>query len=127
LFQSCGRTEFFNELLDPTEKPFEWVTEVRCLRNKQLCILARNQQVLDTSRTNIDLFFVEEWSDFQIRAVEDSDFPEGQECEIDSLILNRSDGSVSMLTVPGPAASSTRCMDIMKPKTVMYSLNLKLL
>jgi hypothetical protein len=70
---------------------------------------------------------VEEWSDFQIRAVEESDFPKGQECEIDSLKLNRSDGSVSMLTVPGPAASSKRCMDIMKPKTVMYSLNLKLL
>lgn len=111
--------------LDKDEKPLEWVTEVRCLRGTHMCILARNQQVFGTSRTNIDLFRVEEWSDFQIRAIEESDYPKGQECEIDTLMLNRSDGSVSMLTVPGPAASTKHCMTVMKPKTVMYSLDLK--
>jgi hypothetical protein len=111
--------------LDKEEKPLEWVTEVRCLREKHMCILARNQHVLGITRTNIDLYQIQEWSELQIRAVEESDFPKGEECEIDTLMLNRSDGSVSLLAVPGPASSSKRCMNVMKPKTVMYTLDLK--
>jgi len=36
---------------DQSEKPFEWITEVRCLSEYKLCILARNQKVLDGSQT----------------------------------------------------------------------------
>jgi len=113
--------------LDKEEKPLEWVTEVRCLRDKQMCILARNQQLIRTTQTNIDLYEIQEWSDFQIRAIEESSFPKGQECEIDTLMLNRPDGSVSMLSIPGPAGSTKDCMSVIKPKTVMYTLDLKAL
>jgi len=54
---------------DKDEKPFEWITEVRCLKDYKLCILARNEKVLDGSQTNIDLYRIEEWSNFQIRAI----------------------------------------------------------
>src|SRR5258705_12410146 len=30
---------------DKEEHPFEWITEVRCLKNHKLCIVARNQKV----------------------------------------------------------------------------------
>jgi hypothetical protein len=109
---------------DKEEKPFEWVTQVRCVRELHVCILARNQKIGSGSQTNTDLYRVEVWSDYQIRSVGESDFPHGKECEIDSLLLNRADASVSMLSVPGPAATTKRCMGIMKPKTVMYRLEL---
>jgi hypothetical protein len=67
---------------------------------------------------------VEEWSSFQIRAIEESDFPKGKECEIDTLLLNRAEGSVLMLSVPGPAAQSKLCLGIMKPKTVVYKFEI---
>jgi hypothetical protein len=113
---------------DKEEKPFEWVTEVRCVKAQHLCILARNQRIssTDVTATNIDLYYVQERSDYQIRAVGESDFPHGQECEIDSLLLNREEASVSMLSVPGPAAATKRCEGVMKPKTVMYQLQLAL-
>src|SRR5467141_535884 len=87
---------------DKDEKPFEWITEVRCLKDSKLCILARNQQVMNGSQTNIDLYRIDEWTSFQIRAVSENDLPKGKECEIDTLILNRVEGSVSMLSTPGP-------------------------
>jgi len=111
---------------DKDEKPFEWVTEVRCIQVLHLCILARNQKVsfAGGTLTNIDLYYVQEWSEHQIRAVGESDLPHGQECEIDSLLLNREEASVSMLSVPGPAATTKGCAAIMKPKTVLYKLQL---
>ena len=109
---------------DNTEKPFEWITEVRCLKDSKLCILARNQKVLNGSLINIDLYRIEEWSSHQIRATGESDWPHGKECEIDTLLLNRVEGSVSMLSVPGPAAATKACMGIMKPKTVVYKLEI---
>jgi hypothetical protein len=110
---------------DKEEKPFEWVTEVRCVKQLRVCILARNQKLIfGGTATNIDLYFVQEWSDFQIRAIGENDFPAGKECEIDSLLLNRTEGSVSMLSVPGPAATDKKCF--VKPKTVVYSLELGL-
>jgi hypothetical protein len=112
---------------DKEEKPFEWITEVRCVRELHVCILARNQKVMNGSRTNIDLYRIEEWNDYQIRAVGESDLPRGKECEIDSLLLNRSEGSVSMLSVPGPAAAMKGCLGIVgKPKTVVYKLEIGL-
>jgi hypothetical protein len=112
---------------DKEEKPFEWVTEVRCVKELRTCILARNQTlVFGGSATNIDLYHVQEWSETQIRAIGENDWPAGQECEIDSLLLNRAEGSVTMLSVPGPAATEKRCASTLKPKTVMYSLELKL-
>lgn len=106
---------------DKDEKPFEWVTAIRCLQTLHLCILARNEKVpLGGSATTIDLYYVKEWSEYQIRAVGESDLPRGKECEIDSLLLNREDASVSMLSVPGPAATTKGCEVLMKPKTVMY-------
>jgi hypothetical protein len=111
---------------DKDEKPFEWVTEVRCLQTLHLCIVARNQKLPpgDGTLTNIDLYYVHEWSEYQIRAVEESDLPHGKECEIDTLLLNRADASVSILSVPGPAATTKGCEGLMKPKTVMYRLQL---
>lgn len=109
---------------DKEEKPIEEVTEVRCIQALHVCILARNQKNLFTDRTytNIDLYYVKEWSEYQIRAIGESDLPHGQECEVDSLLLNREDASVSMLSVPGPAATTKACEGLMKPKTVMYRL-----
>jgi hypothetical protein len=109
---------------DKEEKPIEWVTQVRCLQQLHVCILARNQKVIgDWSQTNTDLYRIKEWSDYQIRAIGESDYPPGKECEIDSLLLNRGDASVSMLSVPGPAATTKGCVGVMKPKTVMYKLD----
>jgi len=107
---------------DKDEKPFEWITEVRCLKDSKLCILARNQKVMNGSQTSIDLYRIEEWSTIQIRAIGETDWPKGTECEIDTLILNRVEGSVSMLSTPGPAAATKACTGIMKPKTVVYKL-----
>jgi hypothetical protein len=111
---------------DKGEKPFEWVSEVRCIQTLHICIVARNQKVLfgGGTITNIDLYHIKEWSEFQIRAVEESDLPHGKECEIDSLMLNREDASVTMLSAPGPGATTKFCQDMMKPKTVMYRLEL---
>ncbi len=106
---------------DNTEKPFEWITEVRCIKGLKLCILAFNQKVPNGSQTNIDLYRIEEWSSFQIRAIGENDL-HGKECEIDTLLLNREEGSISMLSVPGPAASTKACLLIVKPKTVVYKL-----
>jgi hypothetical protein len=108
---------------DKDEKPLEWITEVRCLKDSKLCILARNQKVLNGSATNIDLYRIEEWGKVQIRAIGESDFPHGKECEIDTLLLNRAEGSVSMLSTPGPGAVSAHCKWI-KPKTVVYKLDI---
>jgi hypothetical protein len=109
---------------DKDERPLEWVTEVRCIQKMRFCILARNQKIGRGSHTNIDLYSVEEWSDYQIRTVGVGDAPRGsgKECEIDSLLLNRAEGSVSMLIVPGPAATTKVCLGVMKPKTVVYKL-----
>jgi hypothetical protein len=111
---------------DKDEKPFEWITEVRCLKNSKLCILARNQKVMNGSQTNIDLYRIEEWNKVQIRAIAENDLPTGKECEIDTLILNRVEGSVSMLSAPGPAAATKPCMGLTgtKPKTVVYKLEI---
>ncbi len=112
---------------DKDEKPFEWITEVRCLKDSKLCILARNQKIMNGSQTNIDLYRIEVWSSYEIRAVVENDFPHGKECEIDTLILNRVEGSVSMLSAPGPAAATKVCMGpsgTIKPKTVVYKLEI---
>ena len=109
---------------DASERPFEWITEVRCLKDFKLCILARNQKVLTGSQTNIDLYRIEEWSQAQIRAIGENDPPHGRECEIDTLLLNRTEPSVSMLSVPGPAAATKPCTGIIKPKTVIYKLEI---
>lgn len=109
---------------DKEEKPLEWITEVRCLKGLKLCILARNQKVNKGSQTNIDLYRIEEWGTVQIRAIGENDSPNGKECEIDTLMLNRVEGSVSLLSTPGPAAATEPCMGIMKPKTVVYKLEI---
>jgi hypothetical protein len=110
---------------DKDEKPFEWITAVRCLKDSKLCILARNQKIMNGSQTNIDLYKIEAWSSYEVRAVAENDFPHGKECEIDTLILNRVEGSVSMLSAPGPAAATKVCTGIIKkPKTVVYKLEI---
>lgn len=113
---------------DKDEDALEWVTEVRCVHRLDTCILARNQIISDSDTlTNIDLYQVDEWSGFQIRATEESSYPPGHECEIDTLLINRVDASVSMLSVPGPAAATKGCAAVWypkKPKTVMYTLEL---
>jgi hypothetical protein len=112
---------------DKDEKPFDWITAVRCLKDSKLCILARNQKAVNGSRTSIDLYRIEAWSSYEIRAIGENDFPHGKECEIDTLMLNRVEGSVSMLSAPGPAAATKICMGpggIIKPKTVIYKLEI---
>ena len=109
---------------DKDEKSIDWITEVRWLKDYRLCILARNQRVFNGSQTNVDLYRIEEWNSYQIRAIGESDFPHGKECEIDTLLLNRVEGSVSMLSTPGPAAATKACMGNMKPKTVVYKLEI---
>ena len=80
---------------------------------------------MNGSQTNIDLYRIEEWSTVQVRAIEESDFPKGRECEVDTLLLNRVEGSVSMLSAPGPVATTKACMGIIKkPKTVVYKLEI---
>lgn len=57
---------------DHAEKPLEWNSEVRCIKARHLCIVARNQRMwAGTTLTNIDLYSVTEWSDYQIRADEE--------------------------------------------------------
>ena len=111
---------------DKDERPLEWVTEVRCIQKMRVRILARNQKIGRGSHTNIDLYGVEEWSDYQIRTVGVGDAPRGSgnECEIDSFLLNRAEGSVSMLTIPGPAATTKVCLGVFKPKTVIFKLEI---
>jgi len=109
---------------DKEEKPFEWITEVRCIQTLHICILARNQKIGNGSVTNIDMYRVEEWSDYQIRAAGEGNSPHSKECEVDSLLLNRAEGGVSMLSVPGPGATSKGCMGMLKPKTVIYKLEI---
>jgi hypothetical protein len=109
---------------DKEQKPLEWVTQVRCVQELHVCVLARNQKVLNGSETNADLYRIQEWSNYQIRAIGESDRPRGKECEIDSLLLNRAEASVSMLSVPGPAATTKACVGIVKPKTVIYKLEI---
>lgn len=113
---------------DKDEKPFEWVSAIRCVKTLHVCILASNQKLLfgGGTMTSIDLYYVQEWSEYEIRAVGQNDLPHGKECEIDSLLLNREDASVSMLSVPGPGATGKGCEALMKPKTVMYRLQLGL-
>jgi hypothetical protein len=113
---------------DKEEKPLEMVTEVRCIQTLHLCIFARNQKVPFTggTLTSIDLYHVQEWSEYQIRAVEEGDVPHGRECEINSLLLNREEASVSMISVPGPGATMKGCAALMKPKTVLYKLEISL-
>jgi hypothetical protein len=113
---------------DKEEKPFEWITQVRCLKEFRICILARNQKVMNGSQTNTDIYKVESWTSNEIHAVGESDFPKGKECEIDTLLLNRAEGSVSMLSTPGPAAATKLCagpFNDIKPKTVMYKLEIR--
>jgi hypothetical protein len=111
---------------DKDEQPLEWVTLVRCVQVLHICILARNQKISNGSRTYIDLYHVEEWNNYQIRAIGENDLPRGKECEIDTLLLNRAEGSVSMLSVPGPAAATKVCLGVLKPKTVVYKLEVGL-
>jgi len=113
---------------DKYEKPFEWVTEVRCIKSLQICILAFNQKLIfgGGTITDVSLYYVKEWNDYEIRAVGENDFPPGKECEIDTLLVNREEASVSMLSTPGPAATSKACETLLKPKTVMYRLQLGL-
>jgi len=111
---------------DKEEKPLEWITEVRCVQELHICILARNQRIGKGSRTSTELYRIEEWNDYQIRTVGVGDSVRGNECEIDSLLLNRSEGSVSMLSVPGPKAATKGCLGVMKPKTVVYKLEIGL-
>jgi len=67
---------------------------VRCLKDYNLCIVARNEKApIGTSRlTNIDLYRIAEWSSYQIRAIAENDMPHGKGCEIDTLLLNRVEG-----------------------------------
>ena len=77
--------------------------------------------------TNIDLYQIEQWSSYEIRAKGENEFPQGKECEIDTLMLNRVEGSMSMLSTPGPAAATKVCagpFGTIKPKTVVYTLEI---
>jgi hypothetical protein len=108
---------------DPTEKSLEQVTEVRCVKKLHICIKARNQKVtfLDSSVTNIDLYNVRSWDNTQIRAVmEEVTVPE---CEQETLVINRAEQSVLIMSSPGPHGNEKRCTDFMgPPKTVVYRL-----
>ena len=64
------------------EKPFEWITQVRCLKDLRICILARSQKVMNGSQTNTDIYRLESWTSNEIRAVVENDFPKGKQYEI---------------------------------------------
>ena len=90
---------------DKDVKPLEWITEVRCLHDYKLCVLARNQKLIegsDETNTNIDLYRIQQWGTIEIRAIGETDLPK---CEVDTMILNRVEGSVSVLSAPGPKAA----------------------
>src|SRR5215475_6806981 len=99
-----------------SEKPLEWVTNVRCIKAQHLCIVARNQALSSGgTMTNIDLYSVREWSNYQVRANEEWGMQSN--CEKDTLLINRADSSVSLLSAPGPEADRS-CRTLLKPKTV---------
>lgn len=109
---------------DKEEKLLEWVTEVRCLKSLNVCVLARSEKRREGTLTYIELYRIQEWSELQIRAVAEDAFPPYTECTIDSLLLNRADASVSRLSVPSVAGTIGPCTLIAKPKTTMYKLEL---
>jgi len=108
---------------DPAEKSLEQVTEVRCVQRLHVCIKARNQKVNFglPSVTNIDLYNVRSWDGTQIRAVMDEQID--PDCEQDTLVINRVDRSVVIISSPGPRGNEKRCTGLMgQPKTVVYRL-----
>jgi hypothetical protein len=107
---------------DKDEKVLRQVVEIRCLKSLGLCIHARNQNIGSKLVTNIDLYYVHEWSDFQIRAdMEGSKLP--PRCEQDSLLINRADASVVLIASAGADAGKEVCTALFgKPKTVTYEL-----
>jgi hypothetical protein len=107
---------------DKDEKVLRQVVEIRCLKSLGLCIHARNQNIGSKLMTNIDLYHVREWSDFQIRAdMEGSKLP--PRCEQDSLLINRADASVVLIASAGADAGKEVCTALFgKPKTVTYEL-----
>jgi hypothetical protein len=107
---------------DKDEKALRQVVEIRCLKSLGLCIHARNQIIGRKPLTNIDLYYVREWSDSQIRAdMEGSKSP--PRCEQDSLLINRADASVVLIASAGADADKEVCTALFgKPKTVTYEL-----
>lgn len=85
--------------------------------------MAHNVKVVgNVTETYIDLYRVVEWTSVQIRTTGENFFPPGEECEFETLLLNRVEGSVSLLLTPGPAAATKPC--VIKPKTVVYKLEI---
>lgn len=100
---------------DRAVKPLEWIRAIRCIKPKELCVVARTQMGM----TNIDLYPIREWTNDQVTAGEE----QKGDCEEETLLINRADASVSLISKPGPLADSSSCkVGGMKPKTVLYRL-----
>jgi hypothetical protein len=108
---------------DPSKKPLEQVTEVRCVKKLHVCIKARNQQRHFglPSLTNIDLYNVRSWDHTQIRAVMDEALD--SECEQDTLLVNLVEQSATLISSPGPQGNEKHCTNFIgPPKTVVWRL-----
>jgi hypothetical protein len=109
---------------DPTEKPLETSSEVRCIKRLGICAkaVAQIEPIGHRIVTKVDILPVTHWDTQQITA--EGELNSADPCEKDTYILNRLDRTVLMITSPGPKSDTPGCMYFMgKPKTVVYKLS----
>jgi|SRR5215472_7712151 len=92
--------------------PGQEVTEVRCLKARQLCILAHSILVASLPRTEIELYRVKNWNTSEVQASSEDHNAFGTA----TLLINLEEGSVFLTLVPNQLGS--RAGD----KTTMYKL-----
>lgn len=106
---------------DPSEKPLEVNTEVRCVKRLHVCLKAGSQKALGQIITKVDILPVTRWDSEQITA--DGEGNSVEPCERNTFVVSRVDGTVLMISSPGPRADSSGCRGVLgKPKTVTYKL-----
>jgi hypothetical protein len=106
---------------DSSETLLEVDTEVRCVKRLHICLKAGSQKVLGQTVNKVDILPVTRWDSEQITA--DGEGNSSEPCERDTFIVSRVDGSVLMISAPGPRADSSGCRGLLgKPKTVTYKL-----
>jgi hypothetical protein len=113
---------------DPSEKPLEGATEVRCVKKLHVCIRARNEKASGflPGMAYIDIFDVRSWSNTEVRATASAQPVVNPGCEEVTLVINRVERSVLLMSSPGPMGSQKRCTGNMgPPKTVVYRLEME--
>jgi hypothetical protein len=107
---------------DPSEKPIEESSGLRCVKGLNICALARSVIVGEKNFVGIEMLQVTRWDAQHITA--DGENSGVEPCEKDSYILNKLDQTVLLIASPGPKSDTPACSKFMgKPKTVIYKLS----